>query len=107
MVAFVSFRREPIIRRRLTTRRPVTLTRRLETVGEDGWASRVVTLCWTFANGSVWMWRVVYSKSVWRNTPNGNTVSFSVMATLPTIGLPSQDNIDSGRWVDALDGDDQ
>jgi len=37
-----------------TLRRPVTLTMREGTVGLEGWASRVVTLCSTFWNGRVW-----------------------------------------------------
>lgn len=35
----------------ITMRRPVTLTRRLATVGDDGCASRVVILCWTLLKG--------------------------------------------------------
>jgi len=34
--------------------RPVTLTRRLATAGDDGCASRVVTLCWTLLKGRFW-----------------------------------------------------
>lgn len=34
-----------------TTKSPETLTRRLDTVGEDGWESQVVTRCSTFSNG--------------------------------------------------------
>lgn len=38
----------------ITMSRPVTLTRRLATVGDDGCASRVVTLCWTLLKGRPW-----------------------------------------------------
>lgn len=38
----------------ITISRPVTLTRRLATVGDDGCASRVVTLCWTLLKGRPW-----------------------------------------------------
>ena len=38
----------------ITISRPVTLTRRLATVRDDGCASRVVTLCWTLLKGRPW-----------------------------------------------------
>lgn len=37
-----------------TINKPVTLTIRLAVLGEDGCASKVVTLCCTFAKGSSW-----------------------------------------------------
>jgi len=53
---------------------------RLAIEGLDGWASKVVILCWTFSNGSF--------------------VSFSMMALVPRIGDPSKLNIDESLYKD-------
>ena len=78
-----------------TTSIPVTDTMRDVWPGEDGCASRVVTLCTTFWKGSPCIWA---SGSPRRRLRCIHTTSFSVIAAPPMICEPSKVSIDCGRW---------
>ena len=94
----------------ITTRRPVTLTRRLGTVGDDGCASRVVTLCWTLLKGRLW------EISAWVKGPTETRIMYleffdNGSSSLEGVALESEHGVvallkrsDETRFGTRLDG---
>ena len=85
----------------LTTSRPVTFTISDATDGEEGCASRVVTLCSTFWKGNDCVAkdenRIGVRHAVRSKGETIFTVSFSIIAFTPWIGAPSNVSIDVSR----------
>jgi hypothetical protein len=95
----VTTRKGPVL---LTTSTPVTFTMSDATVGEEGCASRVVTLCCTFWKGNDCTANGVRVRSVratelFREGMEMLTASFSMTAAVPWICVPSKVSIDASR----------